>query len=98
MSLNDQRFEAIREQLDNISWPEGIDTMTPYRVPTDDSDGKANAPALIVTFSEDGDAWVETTGIVRIRTYFGGGRWHLIRAALLVLAWAIKTEQEEVSR
>lgn len=92
VGVNDQWFETIHEQLESISWPESLLPMKRYAVATDDSDGKPDAPHLSVVFSDDGDAWVSTTGDVRIRSFFGGGHHHLVRAALIVLAWAINAE------
>ena len=64
----------------------------------DDHDGTKKG-AVNVTFSEDGDAWVSILGkdngeSLRFRTFFGGGQSPRVRNALMILALAIKLDND----
>jgi hypothetical protein len=54
---------------------------------------------LVVGFSCDGDAWIQTAsehiGMLRFRTSTGGGRSLRVRDALMILAMAIAADNEE---
>ena len=64
----------------------------------DDHDGKFTG-RLIVEFSPDGDAWVTTDGHhgppLRFRGFIGGGYSQRVRNALMILALAIKLDNEK---
>ena len=84
----------LMEFLDQPFWPEGLDTTTRYFRTEDDCDGGLHE-GLVVTFSEDGDAWIQTIGSSRFRTGLGGGRSLRVRAAILLLAMAIQADNED---
>lgn len=65
----------------------------------DDHDGTGQG-SIIVSFSEDGDAWIEVDpshdrAPLRFRSFFGGGMSLRVRNALMILALAIKLDNEE---
>lgn len=64
----------------------------------DDHDGTKEG-RLIVQFTFDGDAWVTTDkhrgSTMRFRTFGGGGQSQRVRNALMILALAIKLDNEE---
>lgn len=80
-------------------WPEGLVARERYSRLHDDHDGTYDG-SLVVVIGEDGDAWVDVQGkrpmeTLRYRTYQGGGRSLRVRNALLMLAYAIKKDEEE---
>lgn len=89
----------LHELLGSAFWPQILDTKTGYRRVSDDTSGD-----ITVVFSQDGDGWVEVTShldpkepslIHRFRTpLFGGGESEYVRNALLILAIAIKRQNE----
>lgn len=84
--------------LERAYWPAGVETRTAYSRRHDDTDGKRDATQnLEVWFGPDGDAWVQvgTTEPLRFRTWAGGGTSLRTRNALLLLAEAIKRDNEE---
>lgn len=97
---HDNHEQIIKELLDHSFWPAGIETMVPYRVQTDDTDGQPGYGWLSIVFSPDGDAHVSATATdglpdeVRFRTYFGGGGHLRVRNACLILAMAMKMDME----
>ena len=87
--------DKIKKILETPFWPEGLESMKRYYITQDDCDGDFTN-GLNVTFSEDGDAWVNTEKqSCRFRTYNGGGRNLRVRNALIILAIAIKMDNEE---
>jgi hypothetical protein len=88
--------KTIHKILEEPFWPEEIDSNEPYTRVHDDCDGDMSQ-TLSVTFSIDGDAWVTTefSASRRFRTYQGGGMSLRVRNALLILAMAIKKDNEE---
>lgn len=80
-------------------WPEGLEPMSAYVGRSDDSPDDV----LILTVSEDGDAFIRTRDMerqgpsVRICTHAGGGRQSRTRLALLWLALAMKLDAEEAA-
>jgi len=81
--------------LETPFWPDGIDTRTRYFRTHDDCDGEMHK-GISVLFSEDGDSWVRTCPDgCRFRTYGGGGMSLRVRNAMLLLALAIKMDNEE---
>lgn len=64
----------------------------------DDHDGTYEGN-IRVMFGPDGDGWVETyhphNGSLRFRNFFGGGQSLRVLNALLILAYAIKLDNED---
>ena len=87
----------IAEILESPFWPKILDTKEMYSRVHDDSEGD-KSQTLNVCFSQDGDAWLSSgllTTSLRFRTDFGGGNSLRTRNALLILAMAIKLDNEE---
>ena len=86
-------FEFLKEP----EWINTIKTGIAYSRQHDDTDGELTG-ILEVSFGPDGDAWVMIDGhkMLRFRNYFGGGRSLRTHAALMVLAEAIRQDNEGV--
>lgn len=85
--------EAIRKLLERPTWPEGVEARKTYERAGDmGEDG-----ALRVLVDEQGDVYVGThlRHTHRFCTKVGGGRSPRTRAALLILAEAIRLDNEE---
>lgn len=85
--------------LNNPFWIPEIETNKLYARLHDDHDGTRKG-SIGINFSIDGDAWVnidpsETIGSLRFRTFYGGGQSPRVRNALMMLALAIKLDNEE---
>lgn len=104
---NDMRRKSKTYTTDDIKallgesmiWPEGLEARELYKRLHDDHDGTYQG-SIVVVIGEDGDAWVDLTGkrpctSLRYRTGIGGGSSLRVRNALLLLAFAIKLENEE---
>jgi len=92
-------MNPIRHLLENPTWPEGLEARKIYRRLHDDHDGTRKGH-LSVVFSDDGDAWVSIPDArpgegLRFRSYAGGGSSLRTRAALLILAEAMRLDEEE---
>lgn len=86
--------KAIRELLESYFWPKTLEANTRYRRCHDDHDGKFDG-WLNVCIGSDGDVWVETTDSLRFRMpLIGGGRSQYTRTALVILAEAIRLDNE----
>ncbi len=88
---------ALNTLLEKAYWPSTLAPRVAYMRRHDDTDGKTDASQdLCVVFGPDGDAWVNV-GIdsLRFRTWAGGGMSLRTRNALLVLAEAIRRDNEE---
>lgn len=87
----------IERVLEGNYWPEGLDTRTAYARVHDDCDGDATQ-VISVSFTPDGDAWVSTLcgRPLRFRNGIGGGMSLRTRNALMLLALAIKKDNEEI--
>lgn len=81
---------VLRAVLETPFWPPGLKSDEVYTRQHDDTDGRQDG-LLTVTFSCDGDAWVNTDSrtLLRFRTFGGGGASLRTRAALAILARAI---------
>ena len=93
----DPKSLQIKRLLENPTWPEGLEARTMYERQHDDTDGKDEG-YLRVVIADDGDAWVSMDVAhhgLRYRTYQGGGSSLRVRAALLILAQAIRLDNEE---
>lgn len=89
---------SLNTLLEGAYWPSTLSTQEGYVRRQDDTDGNVGPEQeLAVTFGPDGDAWVMLPGFqsLRFRSYFGGGQSLRVRNALLVLAEAIRRDNEE---
>ncbi len=93
--------EVITAILNTSFWLQGLAVNTPYTRGADDTQGGS----ICVRFSSDGsaDGWIEVLStpdpeeqntVQRFHSYFGGGVSLRVRTALLILALAIKIENE----
>jgi hypothetical protein len=79
-------------------WLQTLDTRTGYTRRHDDTDGKRDHEQdLTVVIGPDGDCWVTAGGGqgLRFRTYAGGGQSLRTRQALMVLAEAIRLDNQD---
>ena len=97
MALKDL-LKAARDVLEKPFWIPELDAKTCYERVHDDCDGKEEGK-IVVFFDNDGDAYVGTDKhhglFLRFRNLIGGGMSLRVRAALMLLAWAIKLDNEE---
>lgn len=97
--MTEGKAEEIKKLLETPFWIEGIESNVLYE--TEDDDSPPDEAFLRVVFSIDGDAWVSKfTGhnamkSIRKRTYQGGGKDLRTRIALMILAYAMKLDEEE---
>ena len=88
--------------LETNYWPATLNTRDLYTRRQDDTDGDTGpAQDLSLTFGPDGDAWVIlpcAENSLRFRTWAGGGHSLRTRNALLVLAEAIRRDNEEFTQ
>ncbi|OHA89858.1 MAG: hypothetical protein A2741_03005 [Candidatus Zambryskibacteria bacterium RIFCSPHIGHO2_01_FULL_43_27] len=97
---------AVDILLETPFWPKSLNDRTLYRRRSDDTDGADDA--ISVTFSSDGDGWIEvessydpeSTNISLSQRFrmplWGGGRSPHVRNALLILAVAISLDNKEL--
>jgi hypothetical protein len=93
--------EVITAFLNYPVWPPHINVREAYRRFEDDSP----KGVLTVAFGVDSDSWIEViskpdpdeigSSMFRFRTHAGGGKSLKVRAALLVLAEAIRQDNAE---
>jgi hypothetical protein len=91
---HEHAMDALLEKP--FPFPDGLLDRTHSRV-QDDCDGDLTQ-VLAVSLSHDGDAWVRTMqrlGTLRFRSDFGGGMSPRVRNALIVLAEAIRRDNED---
>jgi hypothetical protein len=91
--------EFLKQFLDAPFWPTELESSTFYARIHDDHDGTYSG-VLRLMFGCDGDAHLSVVsdnpfGSLRFRTFSGGGRSLRTRAALLILAEAIRLDNEE---
>lgn len=88
--------KAMDTLLEGAYWPGTLVSRTAYVRVQDDCDGDLSQ-CLSVGFSQDGDAWIQTHGpmTLRFRSLGGGGMSLRVRNALLVLAEAIRRDNED---
>lgn len=88
----------IKALLDEPFWPKTLKTEESYFRTHDDCDGDLGQ-GVSVTIDPQGDVWLNTTTpkmtSCRFRTFFGGGQSLRVRNALLLLAEAIRLDNEE---
>jgi hypothetical protein len=91
--LQEDPDAVLRAVLETPFWPPGVKTDTVYTRQHDDTDGEKDG-LLTITFSCDGDAWIniDTLMMLRFRTFGGGGASPRTRAAITVLAKAIQDD------
>ena len=90
-------MEEVRRILETPFWPPSLSAKETYERRHDDDDGSGQG-LLTVQFGQDGDAHVSTQGgfhSLRFRTDCGGGHSLRTRIALLILAEAIRLDNEE---
>lgn len=90
--------DRVRALLESYFWLPKLHANVPYMRIHDDHDGTYRGRAA-VTIGEDGDAWVETYhpegSSLRFRMpLHGGGRSQYTRTALVILAEAIRLDNE----
>ncbi|MFA6253263.1 MAG: hypothetical protein WC687_03295 [Patescibacteria group bacterium] len=87
--------DALRV-LESPWWEPTLEVMTPYSRLHDDDDGGFQGN-ITVTLSPDGDAWISADILksLRFRTSAGGGKSLRVRNALMLLALAIKLDEEQ---
>jgi hypothetical protein len=87
-----------RRVLENPFWIPELNSDETYERLHDDHDGSFNG-RLEVCFNKVADAYVATSihpdSMLRFRTWGGGGMSPRTRNALMVLAWAIKLDNDE---
>lgn len=88
--------KAMDTLLEGAYWPGTLASQQAYVRIQDDCDGDLTQ-CLSVGFGQDGDAWIQTHGPMglRFRTSGGGGMSLRVRNALLVLAEAIRRDNED---
>lgn len=89
---------AMNTLIEGEFWPETLNLQTAYVRRHDDTDGNTGPEQEIgVAFGPDGDAWITLPGFrsLRFRTWSGGGQSLRVRKALMVLAEAIRRDNEE---
>ncbi len=101
IKLDEDRIpEIVNALLESCFWLPSIQTEASYARLHDDHDGTHDGK-IRVTFSPDGDAWVSIDsrnphGSLRFRMpVFGGGMSQRTRNALLILAEAIRLDNEK---
>lgn len=88
---------VLRALMPNY-WLQTLSTRTSYTRRHDDTDGQTDHEQdLSVMIGPDGDCWLEAGGgkLLRFRTMSGGGQSLRTRQALMVLAEAIRLDNEE---
>lgn len=91
-------MKDVKRVLENPFWITDLKPEELYQRLHDDHDGSRDGK-INVTFSGGGDAWVDIShscpGSLRFRTEFGGGGMSpRVRNALMILAYAIKLDNE----
>lgn len=89
---------ALNTLLERPYWLQHLQLGHAYTRRHDDTDGDRSARQdVTVVFGPDGDAWVHVgLDALRFRTWAGGGQSLRVRAALMVLAEAIRRDNEEI--
>ena len=88
--------EDTRRVLENPFWLSSLTTTEIYQRVEDDDDGTGKG-ILAVQFTPDGDAIIGVgyNKTARFRTFAGGGKSLRVRNALMILAEAIRLDNEE---
>jgi hypothetical protein len=100
-SLKVPSEKVVQAALDTLlEHPYALPSLSPqttYHRRHDDTDGERGPEQdLAVHVAADNDAWVSAGGfpVLRFRDFFGGGLSPRTRAALLILAEAIRRDNE----
>ena len=95
---SDRLQKDARRVLEHPFWISDLQTSEVYERIHDDHDGTKEG-RLMVQFTLDGDVWITTDKhqghSMRFRTFGGGGQSQRVRNALMILALAIKLDNEE---
>lgn len=89
--------KLLKEILETPFWPATLQVETSYSRTHDDHDGNWDG-VISVQVDQMGDVWFSAHGrrhAMRFRTYGGGGVSLRTRNALLILAEAIRLDNEE---
>ena len=91
-------MKQIRKILETPFWPETLKTDTRYFRTHDDCDGNTHK-GIEVIVDQQGDVWVAMPSMeglesCRFRTWVGGGASLRVRNAMLILAEAIRLDNE----
>ena len=92
----EQVVTTVRQLLETGFWLPTLESRTLYQRLQDDHDGTGEG-SIAVAIGEDGDAWVQCTTprMLRFRVpMIGGGASPRTRAALVILAEAIRLDNE----
>ena len=89
----------IKQILEDNFWISSLKPDYPYFVTNDDYAGRRHE-GITVTIDSQGDAWISINDEdaycnARIRTFAGGGHNHRTRNALMILAEAIRLDNDE---
>jgi len=96
--LQENEGEVLKAMMEHPFWPRALELQKSYTRIGDDTSGKVS-----VAFAPDADAWVEIWSHLdpqehgfahRFRCAFGGGESLRVRNALLMLALAIKLDND----
>ena len=93
----DRLQKDARRVLEHPFWISDLSTDVSYERIQDDHDGTKEG-RLIVQIDKNGDIWFKTDehrNSMRFRTFGGGGQSLHVRNALMILALAIKLDNEE---
>jgi len=100
-AIEEDSLAVIRVLLESWFWPKSLGTMEPYERFEDDSP----RGQISVLFTQDGDGWIqviskpdpnEMNSMFRFRMpMIGGGESPRTRVALLILAEAIRLDNEK---
>lgn len=87
---------AMNTLIEGSYWPSTLGPGECHRRRQDDTDGETGPDQdLAVSIGPDGDMWVLMPGAsLRFRSWAGGGQSLRVRNALLVLAEAIRRDNE----
>lgn len=87
---------ALNTLLERAYWVPTLKADQHYSRLQDDTDGSTAAEHDLTVFIDfQGDVWVNRHGDLRFRTLAGGGSSLRVRNALVVLAEAIRRDNEE---
>jgi hypothetical protein len=88
---------ALNTVLEDYYFPNTLETHVSYSRRQDDTDGELDSKHYIrLMISRDSDAWIIHDDIsLRFRAPFGGGSSPRVRNALIVLAEAIRRDNED---
>jgi len=88
--------KTVKKLVEKPYWLETLNTECEYRRQHDDHDGEPKG-GLMVMFDPMGDAYISTdnNAWLRFRTFGGGGQSLRTRNALMILAEAIRLDNQD---